>query len=153
MTFGKPEVKKEVVAGGVTTMSELLKRRLEIGDMLDQVIDELGVQYGLLVEVQTAIGQVLYATGACPGNAPAWIGELTSAEILRNRLAMELAEHSSGGGNETVLGRVTSRETLASVFAKHHVGLAERADAPRLPSETTEQYYKRTGAVVKPVRS
>lgn len=145
--------KKEDPAGGIAALSELFRERLEIGDMLDQVIDELGVQFGLLVKVQTAIGKKLYATGVCPGNHPAWIGELTSAEILRNRLAAEVAEHSSGGGNESVFGRVTSRETLASIFAKHHVGLAERAAAPRLPSETTEQYYKRIGAVVRPGRN
>ena len=123
MTFGKPEVTKEAVAGGVNTMGTLLRRRADIGTRLDQEIDELGRLYGMLVEVQGAIGQELYNKGACPGNAPAWISETRTAEALRNRLAMELAEHSSGPGNETVLGPVRSRETLASVFEKDHAGV------------------------------
>jgi len=121
-TLKKPELSKEAVAGGVNTMSTLLRRRADIGTRLDQEIDELGRLYGMLVEVQGAIGQELYNTGACPGNAPAWLSETRTAEALRNRLAMELAEHSSGGGNETVLGPVRSRETLVEVFGKDHGG-------------------------------
>jgi hypothetical protein len=122
MTFGKPELEKADVAGGITTMGALVRRREMIGARMDQTIDELGRLYGDLTETQRAIGQELYNTGACPGNHPAWISEVHTAEVLRNRLAMELAEHSSGGGNETVLGPVRSRETLASVFEKDHGG-------------------------------
>ncbi len=113
---------KTDVAGGVTTMGALVRRRETIGARMDQTIDELGRLYGELTETQQAIGSQLYREGACPGNAPAWISETRTAEVLRNRLAMELAEHSSGPGNETVLGPVKSRETLAEIFAKDHAG-------------------------------
>lgn len=121
-TLKKPELSKEAVAGGVNTMSTLLRRRADIGTRLDQEIDELGRLYGMLVEVQQAIGEQLYREGGFGGVAPAWLSETRTAEALRNRLAMELAEHSSGGGNETVLGPVRSRETLAAVFEKDHAG-------------------------------
>lgn len=123
---GKTEVSKGDVAGGITSMSELLQRRLEIGDMLDQVIDELGVQFGLLNQVNKAIGRQAGSGKNSPPNiamytgAPSWIAESWTAEVLRNRLAMELAEHSGGGGNQTILGPVKNRETLVEVFSKNH---------------------------------
>jgi hypothetical protein len=119
---GKPELTKADVAAGVTAIGALVRRRTEIGARLDQTIDEVGRLYGELVNVQGTIGAELYAAGACPGNAPAWISETRTAEVLRNRLAMELAEHSSGPGNETVLGPVRSRETLAKIFETDHGG-------------------------------
>jgi hypothetical protein len=51
------------------------------------------------------------------------VAESFVKEAFRNRLAMELAEHSSGGGNETILGPVRSRETLLSTFRKLQKGL------------------------------
>jgi len=99
-----------------TDMEKLMKRQLDIVDKMDQVIDELGLQYGLLVEVNAELSRKLSAPS--PLVAEPWV-----KEALRNRLAMELAEHSSGGGNETILGPVKYRETLLSVFRKLQKGL------------------------------
>ncbi len=97
-------------------MEKLMKRQLEIVDMMDQVSDELGVQYGLLVAVNSELSRKLSAPS--PLVAEPWV-----KEAFRNRLAAELAEHSSGGGNQTILGPVTSRETLLSIFRKLQKGL------------------------------
>jgi len=120
---GKPELRKTDVTAGVTTMGALVRRRAAIGDRLDQTIDELGRLYGELTQVQAEIGNELYNQGGYGCSLPAWISESRTAEIFRNRLAMELAEHSSGGGNETILGPIASRDTLAATFAKHHAGV------------------------------
>ena len=97
-------------------MEKLMKRQLDIVDTMDQVIDELGVQYGLLVAVNAELSRKLSAPSQLV--AEPWV-----KEAFRNRLAMELAEHSSGGGNETILGPVKSRDTLLSVFRKLQKGL------------------------------
>lgn len=123
MAFGKLEVSKSAVAGGVTSMSELLRQRLEIAHLIDQLADELGVQFGELNKVNHAIGQKIYNAGNYGASPPAFLSEAFTAEVLRNRLAAELSEHSSGGGNESVLGPVVSRETLVSLFAKNHAGV------------------------------
>jgi hypothetical protein len=120
---GKPELTKADVAAGVTTIGALVRRRAAIGDRLDQTIDELGRLYGELAQVQTEIGKELYNQGGYGCALPGWISESRTAEILRNRLSMELAEHSSGSGNESVLGPVASRETLSNIFAKDHGGV------------------------------
>ena len=97
-------------------MEKLMKRQLDIVDMMDQIIDELGVQYGLLVAVNTELSRKLSAPS--PLVAESW-----TAEVLRNRLSMEVAEHSSGGANQSILGPVKSRETLLSVFRKLQKGM------------------------------
>ncbi|MHB1011949.1 MAG: hypothetical protein ACYC37_03470 [Desulfobacteria bacterium] len=117
------KLSKADVAAGVTTMSKLIQRRAEIGARLDQTIDELGRLYGELVKVQTEVGRKLYNQGGYGCSLPAWVSEVRTAEVLRNRLAMELAEHSSGPGNETVLGPVRSREALAKIFETDHAGV------------------------------
>jgi len=96
------------------SLKELLDQLLEHADLLDQVVDELGVQYGQLVDLQKAIARKLPRQSVMP----AWVSESWLKEVFRNRLAMELAEQSSGGGNETILGQVKSRETLLSIFRK-----------------------------------
>jgi len=96
------------------SLKELLERQLELVDLLDQVVDELGVQYGELVMLQGAIARQLPRESVMP----AWITESWLKEALRNRLAMELAEHSSGSGNQTILGPVMSRETLLASFQR-----------------------------------
>jgi len=111
-------IEKRGAAGGNSpkeaSLKELLERQLELVDLLDQVVDELGVQYGELVMLQGAIARQLPRESVMP----AWITESWLKEALRNRLAMELAEHSSGSGNQTILGPVMSRETLLASFQR-----------------------------------
>ncbi|MCL5883861.1 MAG: hypothetical protein M1377_00645 [Deltaproteobacteria bacterium] len=116
-------------------MGVLLRRRLEIGDLLDQAIDEFGILYGELVQLQTAIVRQAGNLSSPPNSsrypaAPPWVAESKTAEVLRNRLAMELAEHSSGGANQTILGPVTSRETLVKIFTKQHASVRKEEAPP-----------------------
>ena len=144
----KPGLSKAAVAAGDTTMRGLLRRRLEIADMLDQVIEELGVQYGELVKIQAEIGGGLIKA-APPGRdnlfLPSWITESRTAEVLRNRLAMELTEHSQGRGNSSILGPVTARESIVEVFTRDSAGI-EKTAPPRPAAPPREE----TGASGKP---
>ncbi len=99
------------------SLKELLEQQLELVDLLDLVIDEMGVQYGNLVKLQAAIGKNLHSRLA-GGVPPMWISENWLKEALRNRLAMEFAEHSSGGGREAIFGEVRNRDSLLETFKK-----------------------------------
>ena len=119
----RPELTRKDVAAGITTMGALVRQRDEIGARLDQTIDEVGRLYGDLSRVNKAIGQELFHTGACPGNAPAWLADSTTAYRLRNRLGAACAPHSAGGANESPFGLVQCRLPLREVFAKDHAGV------------------------------
>jgi len=125
-TLKKPELSKEAVAGGVNNMTALLRDRERIGAELDSLAAAIGDQYRALCRIQMAIGQELFHTGACPGNAPAWLADSATAYRLRNRLGTACAPHSSGGGNESPFGPVHCRLTLREVFAKDNASLAGR---------------------------
>jgi hypothetical protein len=121
MAFGKPELTKEQL--DAATIPELTKHRIGIGAELDQLINRLGELYGQLIQLHTAVGRkVIYPAVLSPNTShiPQWISEHRNAELFRNRLAMELAEHSSGGGRESILGPVYPSDSLEAVFAAQH---------------------------------
>lgn len=110
----KPKTEKTKKAPAEASLKELLGQQLDLVDMLDQVIDELGLQYGVLVEIQEEIAKKLHRQSVMPE----WVSESWRKEVFRGRLAAELAEHSSGGGNESIFGPAKSQETLLSIFRK-----------------------------------
>lgn len=134
MTFRKPKVSKEAVAGGVDSMSELLRRDLEIMGLMDQNAKVTGALLGKLVQGRREIGRKLYrpssSPSGTPGQLPRWISEAYIAEILRNRLAAELAEHSQGGANQSVLGPVTFRGSLVELTTHDHASIEKSEGAP-----------------------
>lgn len=119
----KPELSKSDVAGGVTTLASLLRKREEIGKEMDRVIDILGGLYGELSKLNRDLSR---HNEVCAGGPPQWISETWSAEILRNRLAQEVAEHSTGGARQSVQGDVHWVHSLEDAFKKNHVALAGR---------------------------
>lgn len=123
MTFGKPEVKKEAVAGGVTTLSELLREREKDGVDLDELFDLVGDVVRRLSEHQQKIGSILYGEGKA---APAWLSDKLTGEIILARLAKEIAPHSAGGAGESSVGPVTYKDSILCTFQKNHAGYVGR---------------------------
>ena len=141
-TLKKPELDRLAAAGGVNNMTDLLREREQIGAELDRLAAAIGDQYQALSRIQMAIGQELFYTGACPGNAPAWLGDSATAYRLRNRLGVACVPHSSGGGNESPFGPVYCRFSLQEVFGRDHEGFG---DAPSPQTETVKEFHKRVG--------
>lgn len=119
-TLKKPEVSKEAVAAGVTSMSAQLRRREALCARLDQTIEEFGRLYGELSQVQKEIGQQLFQEAAFGGAMPAWLADSTTNYRLRQRLAVACSPHSPGGANESPFGLVQCRLTLAEIAVKDH---------------------------------
>jgi len=137
-------ISPEAVVEGVNSVTDLLRRRVQLAGELDRIISQLGEVFGELCDLQSAIGKEVVKN--LSGDTFRSVDAVEASGVSADRISSLVQIRIAGLFNPYSVA--SDHLSLKEIFERESSNIAEVVTAPCPPRETFLESMKRIGYVV-----